>query len=191
MLLSFLLLAGLILLFFLDQPIRNVTSMISTDQFLNIMGITSDIGSWVYLSIIALAILGFGHTRNEKKLKIAGKYGLYAVVSSRLIVEILKHLFGRPRPALFDSEGFRIGPTFTSGYDAFPSGHAGSSFAFAYILSKLFPKKGYIFYGGAIIISFSRVYLDVHYASDIYAGGIVGIISGMVVYKYLETKRIT
>lgn len=159
------------------------------DHIMNIMGLISDIGGWGYLSVIALALWGFGYTRKDKRLKTAGWYGILSVLGSRFIVEILKHLSGRPRPAVFDSEGFRIGPTFAGGYDSFPSGHAASSFAFAYILSRFYPERRYLFYTGAIIISFSRIYLDSHFTSDVYAGGVVGLISGMVIYNYLESKR--
>ena len=179
----------LILLFLLDQTIRILISSIRTDQVMNIMGLIGDIGSWAYLSLVAAVLLGFGNTRKNEKLKIAGGYGLVSILGSRFIVEILKHLAGRPRPSVFDSEGLRIGPTFAFGYDAFPSGHAASSIAFAYILSRSFPEGRYSFYAGGILISFSRIYLDVHYASDIFAGGLIGLLSGMVTYKYLESKR--
>lgn len=189
--LSVLFFAVLISLFFLDQSIRILISKIMVDHIMNIMGLISDIGGWGYLSVIALALWGFGCTRKYKRLKTAGWYGILSVLGSRFIVEILKHLSGRPRPAIFDSEGFRIGPTFAGGYDSFPSGHAASSFAFAYILSKFYPERRYLFYTGAIIISLSRIYLDTHFTSDVYAGGVVGLISGMVIYNYIERKRST
>ncbi|HLF85619.1 MAG TPA: phosphatase PAP2 family protein [Nitrospiria bacterium] len=176
-------------LFLLDQTIRILISSIRTDQVMNIMGLIGDIGSWAYLSLVAAALLGFSNTRKNEKLKIAGGYGLVSILVSRFIVEVMKHLAGRPRPSVFDSEGLRIGPTFAFGYDAFPSGHAASSIAFAYILSRSFPDGRYAFYAGGILISFSRIYLDVHYASDIYAGGLIGLFSGMIIYKYLESKR--
>ncbi len=179
----------LILLFLLDRSIRILISSIRTDQVMNIMGLIGDIGSWAYLSLVAAALLGFGNTRKNEKLKVAGGYGLVSILGSRLIVEILKHLSGRPRPEVFDSEGFRFGPTFAFGYDAFPSGHAASSIAFAYILSRPFPEGRYAFYAGGILISLSRIYLDAHYASDIFAGGLIGLFSGMIIYKYLESKR--
>lgn len=188
--LSVLFFAVLISLFFLDQLIRILISKIMVDHIMNVMGLISDIGSWGYLSAIALAIWGFGCTRKDKRLKTAGWYGIISILVSRFIVEVMKHLVGRPRPSVFDSEGFRIGPTFAFGYDAFPSGHAASSIAFAYILSKSFPDGRYAFYAVGILISFSRIYLDVHYASDIYVGWLIGLSSGMIIYNYLESKRI-
>ena len=181
-------LAALALLFFLDQSIRVFISSIRTDPVVNIMGLISDFGSWGYLSVVTLALWGFGSTRKNKKLKIAGAYGLSSILTSRLMVEILKRLIGRPRPAVFDSEGLHVGPTISWGYDSFPSGHAASSFAFAYMLSRVYPGRGYLFFSGAAIISFSRIYLDVHYSSDIFAGGLLGLFSGMLLYKYLEPK---
>lgn len=179
----------LILLFLFDQTIRVLISIIRIDPIMNIMGLTSDVGSWGYLSVIAAALWGFGNTRKNKKLKMAGEYGFLSILISRLIVEILKHLVGRPRPSVFDSEGLHIGFSLAKGYDSFPSGHAASSFAFAYMLSRIYPERDYLFYIAASLISFSRIYLDTHFASDIFAGGLLGLISGMILYNYLESRR--
>ena len=59
---------------------------------------------------------------------------------------------------------------------SFPSGHAGSSFASAFVLYRKLPKK----YGIwaiilAALISFSRLYVGVHYPTDVLAGILVGM----------------
>ncbi|HUC80513.1 MAG TPA: phosphatase PAP2 family protein [Flavisolibacter sp.] len=90
----------------------------------------------------------------------------------------LKHLFGRPRPdvpLLFEAEGL-----------SFPSGHALFSITFygllIYILYKEVANawvKGVLItllFLLAMIIGFSRVYLRVHYATDVIAGFCVGFV---------------
>jgi undecaprenyl-diphosphatase len=59
---------------------------------------------------------------------------------------------------------------------SFPSSHASSSFAAARAFSGLLPWP--LLYAGAILMALSRVYLGVHYPSDIAAGAGVGTAIG-------------
>ncbi|MGI5978901.1 MAG: phosphatase PAP2 family protein [Oscillospiraceae bacterium] len=85
---------------------------------------------------------------------------------------ILKPLFERVRPynAL---EGLSIlvppEPSWS-----FPSGHANASFAAAFALTKCFGKKGAWSYLIAALISFSRLWVGVHYPTDVLGGIVCG-----------------
>lgn len=75
---------------------------------------------------------------------------------------------------------------------SFPSGHTASSFAVAIILYQELPKKyGCIAILLAILIAFSRLYLGVHYPSDVIVGAISGSCIGMLVRCgfYAQSKR--
>lgn len=72
---------------------------------------------------------------------------------------------------------------------SFPSGHANSSFASAYALTRAFGKKGAWSYVLAALIAFSRCYVGVHYPSDILAGMAVGTICSALAY-YLSKRFI-
>ena len=63
---------------------------------------------------------------------------------------------------------------------SFPSGHAGASFAAVSVL--YFEKKRLWIPAGviAVLIAFSRLYLYVHYPSDVLAGAMIGIMLGWV-----------
>lgn len=66
---------------------------------------------------------------------------------------------------------------------SFPSGHTGSSFAAAVVLLCCLPKK----YGIpamvlAVLIGFSRLYLGVHYLTDVLCGGMIGTMVALIVY---------
>lgn len=92
---------------------------------------------------------------------------------------IIKHIIGRIRPSskLDDDELIIKRPKDYS----FPSGHTASSFT-AFTVT-LFLCPAYIFIPvlvGALIISFSRMYLRVHYLSDVVCGAMLGILSGTV-----------
>lgn len=64
---------------------------------------------------------------------------------------------------------------------AFPSGHATIAFAMAYLLAHNEPRRRWIFYLLAILISFSRIYLGKHYPLDVLIGSVLGLVIGWAV----------
>ena len=92
----------------------------------------------------------------------------------------LKHLIARPRPCWLD-ESVRLliaNPTDCS----FPSGHTLSSVIGATILTKTDRRFGYAAIPLAAIIAFSRLYLYVHFPSDVLAAAVLGIVIGRLVF---------
>ncbi len=61
---------------------------------------------------------------------------------------------------------------------SFPSSHAAMSFAAAGVFARYFPLFFPLFYGLALIMSLSRIYVGVHYPSDVLAGAVVGLAAG-------------
>jgi membrane-associated phospholipid phosphatase len=95
-----------------------------------------------------------------------------AVAISYLCSTAIKLVVGRRRPAVEDLPHLMATPTGLS----FPSSHASSSFAAARAYGRLLP--GLPLYGAALAMALSRVYLGVHYPSDIAAGAGVGTAIG-------------
>jgi undecaprenyl-diphosphatase len=58
---------------------------------------------------------------------------------------------------------------------SFPSGHAATSFACAYVLARAAPRFAILFYVLAALIAFSRSYVGVHYPLDVIAGALIGL----------------
>lgn len=102
---------------------------------------------------------------------------LWATLGAVLLNFVLKSLFDRPRPQLFDW-GTHAATT------SFPSGHAMSAAAVygtvAFLAARLTYRRGVrrAIYAGAtllvLVVAFSRLYLGVHYPTDVLAGLVVG-----------------
>lgn len=86
---------------------------------------------------------------------------------------ILKPLVARPRPCHVSPEVPLLIPC-PMDY-SFPSGHTVSSFAAAVIILCVNPIFGIFAFFLAALIAFSRLYLFVHYPSDVLAGTLFGI----------------
>jgi len=135
---------------------------------------------------VALARGGTG-TAAAYRLTLAqgGTYGL---------VVGLKRLVGRPRPYVrraLTARADRYGPSKGDKYRAFPSGHASVSAALATSASLTHPKWYVIGPSAAwaLGVSLSRLYLGVHYPSDVLVGAVLG--AGVAAAIHLVRGRIT
>lgn len=129
---------------------------------------------WIILSCI-LCI--------NKKTRRVGILSLIALVASFLIDNIiLKNLVARIRPYELVS---KVQCLIEKQNDySFPSGHTGSAFAAAMVMFFKLPKKYSIWCViFAFIIGFSRLYLGVHYPSDVIMGAVIGTIIAIIVVK--------
>ena len=125
---------------------------------------------WVALSIILII-------NKNTKIRRLGVSSLIALALGGILGNmILKDIISRARP-IGDELNFNFIINLPKSY-SFPSGHTTSSFAVfgAFLFSKA--RYKYWVLAGAILISFSRVYLHVHYPSDIIGGILLGLFCG-------------
>ncbi len=124
----------------------------------------------------------------SKENKKTGILVVLALLIAVILGEgLLKNLFQRPRPFVEFSHLKSLLPNY-SGY-SFPSGHTASSFAAAFVLMNAFKKYKYVFLSIALIMGFSRVFLLVHYPSDILGGLLLGLFSAFLAKKILEKRK--
>jgi undecaprenyl-diphosphatase len=96
----------------------------------------------------------------------------------------IKELVQRPRPTVLplDVSDFS--------FYSFPSGHTSRAFVLAGIFSAAWKKQRWLFYGLAGLVGFSRIYLGVHYFTDVVAGAVLGIMIFWAIAKYQVVERI-
>lgn len=135
---------------------------------------------WILLAIVLLF------------MKKTRKCGILMIISMGIGVilgnVILKNLIARPRPCWID-ESIKLLIEKPKDY-SFPSGHTLASFEAAVMIYLNNKKAGIISIFIACLIAFSRMYLFVHFPTDILGGAILGTaISILVYYGYKKIRE--
>jgi len=139
--------------------------------------------------LIIIAILGFIYWCYDKK---TGEQIGITVFVSLVLNAFLKTLVRRYRPYVVDDRIAAIRQHTAGGY-SFPSGHTQGA---ASIFSSLaiWMKKRWLTILSAVIIvlvAISRMYLGVHYLSDVIVGGLLGVGISWAGYKYFSKHSVT
>ncbi len=177
--------------FSLDQRVFNFLNGFISDRSNSLMSFFTYFGSHQFLVPANLLLITYAFFILKDKwfaIKIAS-----VAFSSLLLMFFLKMLFGRPRPLeplLSPASGL-----------SFPSGHAFMSFAFfglwIYIVFKKVPDKALktllivLLLLMVIIIGISRIYLRVHYFSDVIAGlclGLIWLVISVAILNKMEKR---
>jgi undecaprenyl-diphosphatase len=100
------------------------------------------------------------------------------IVSDQISSTLIKHLVQRPRPCMVLQGVHLLVPCLNS--YSFPSSHAVNFFSGAVVISHFFPEYKISIYGASFLIALSRVFVGVHYPSDMVGGIAIGILIGML-----------
>lgn len=155
----------------------------------NSMWLFSDLKIWMPIALV-LTINIVYKTSWRKWLPVLLAITIVFVLCDQFSSHLIKPLFERPRPTHYPGimESVRTLNGYTGGRYGFISGHATNAFGFAMFTLLLFKNKYYttVILIWAALISISRVYLGVHFISDITAGAISGVVLGTLVYKLYQ-----
>ena len=138
-----------------------------------------------------------------KKIKIKSLVLMILFLSILILISdqtsnLFKNFFERLRPCHDEqiSSYMRLVKDSCGGFYSFFSAHASNSFSLAsfffFVYYKIIQRKIILFFVLASLVSYSRVYIGVHYPLDIITGSIFGFVSGFILFKFwiFSLKRI-
>jgi len=156
---------------------------------------------WIAVPLVAAVIIAVTpRSFLAKALLYAVMAGILAGVANTQI----KRVVHRPRPIIYFEQGLSPGGTsLVTGSTAhqvhcvgkilrqnsFPSGHAATVFAAAAIVALLFGGYFYLGFIPALLVAYSRVYLGVHFPSDIFGGAVLGFAAALLVIVFFRKKK--
>ena len=175
------------------------------------MGVFTFFGEQIqsgFMNIIANFITFFGGSEFVTPMAVVGailiafkktrKFGmaiLFAVLVGTLLTNlVMKPLFARPRPYVYYSEN----PLFMEWYNfagahvesdkSFPSGHTTAAFELGVAIFLVLKNKkvAWIFPVISVLVGLSRIYLMVHYVTDVLGGVVVGTFAGIMGYLIMK-----
>jgi undecaprenyl-diphosphatase len=141
--------------------------------------------SWIPFYVILLGWIGWQYRRHA--WGIVGSIFVTILTADQFTSSFLKPNIQRLRPCYvseLQNQIHNLGGC--GGTYGFASSHAANSFGLAMILWLIFKDKHPAFrwvFVWAVLVSYSRIYVGVHYPLDILAGALVGIIAATMSYK--------
>jgi undecaprenyl-diphosphatase len=120
-------------------------------------------------------------------LSIALVIALADSISSQIIKDSVHRLRPSHNPGI--ESVIHIVNNYRGGTYGFVSSHAANTFAVAVFLSLLFKNRwfGFSIFIWATIVSYSRIYIGVHYPGDVLGGAILGSVLSLIVFKIYST----
>lgn len=167
--------------------IQNTFSCKFLDYFF--IAVTSLSNKGIFWIILAVVLLCFKKTR-----KTGICLGTVLIIGEILGNQILKNLFERPRPYTVNPDANVIIEKLSS--FSFPSGHSRCAVECAVVIFANNKKWGIAAIVLAVLTCVSRMYLYMHYPTDVLAGAVLGVIDGLLaifivkkVGEYINNKR--
>lgn len=165
-----------------------VQKMVGISPVINTVGIfCASVFIWIMIALVAVFFI-----IDWKKRWLAVISAIVSSVVAWLINQGIGELFFRPRPFAMYADVQKL--IYKSSLEkSFPSDHTAVAFALAFAVFWVNRRWGTGLLILAALVAFGRVFVGVHYPSDVFAGALIGIICAYIihclVHKVLHTKH--
>lgn len=154
-----------------DQVLINLSET-RTPEKTGVFLFISNHNDWVNVGV-PVGLLAAGVINDDKAMRQNALYVASSSAVNVLFTMLIKKIVKRPRPFLAN---VKIKAVYQPSQYSFPSGHTSTAFTTATALSQAYPKWYVIApsFLWASSVGFSRLYLGVHYPTDVAAGAVLG-----------------
>lgn len=175
-----------------DEKIRSYFQDNRTSSRDNISEVAATFGDGLYDLGFLAVFGGSGYFIGNEKMQETALLSLESFIAANTLGTAAKIGFGRSRP--YTEDGNRRFSPFSTDTDhtAMPSGHTISAFSIASVFAGEYdnPVVDVTAYSLASMVGIQRIYGDKHWASDVFAGAVIGIVAGKSIV-YLHKRKDT
>jgi membrane-associated phospholipid phosphatase len=177
-------LGGTGLLIAFDDEIRETVQDHRSSTLDDVESWIEPLGSGQVTAAGSILVYVCGRLAADERVTETGRGMIEALFFTQLFTATFKGALGRTGPGEEDDAG-----DFFAGGTVFPSGHTSRAFALATVLAERHGRvAAWIAYPLASLVGLSRVYSDVHWASDVLAGAALGWAVGKAVVSKREER---
>jgi len=135
-----------------------------------------------YILILFTLFLFFRQKNWKRRIYFLSFIILSLILSRGLITETIRFFYHQPRPFIVLNIEPLINHDTTS---SFPSGHASAYFALALAIFYLNKKLGWWFLISSLLMGIARIFVGIHWPTDILGGIVIALLSVLLVKKIL------
>jgi membrane-associated phospholipid phosphatase len=157
------------------------------------------LSDWVLIPSLGIFVLAGGSTFLLKHLPrlvavevtMLSGFVFLGVGLPGLLANLLKRVIGRGRPDEFDNVGAFAFQNIVNdwNFQSFPSGHATTAIALAFVVGFLWPRLFPLFIAIGAVVGLSRVPVGMHYPTDVFGGLVVGMLGAYLVRNVFARRR--
>jgi len=141
-----------------------------------------------FLIVLAVFLLFLKIKDKRRRIFVCLFFALSAILSRGLITEIIRFFYSRARPFVVLNIPPLINHNLTG---SFPSGHMAFYFVLALTIFLLNKKWAWFFVAGVILMGLARIFVGIHWPTDILGGILIALLSYFLVKKILPYKNKT
>lgn len=173
-----------------DGQIRHAASKNRTAGLDDVSKQAEKPGNGGYDLAIAGALAGAGCLFRDEKLKDTSLLAIESFLAANAVGTVVKYTAGRSRPYAGNGKRTFKPFAFKTSRTSFPSGHTVSAFAVASVFASGYENLwvSVAAYGGASLTALQRIYADKHWASDVFAGAVLGAAAGRAVTVFSKER---